>query len=52
MDFLEQEIVRGSGISWAICKSALLPGHLTTAALHHSVFYRLDAVAAQPESKH
>jgi len=42
---LKQETVSGSGISWAICKSA---------APHHSVFYRPDALpAAQPTaSKH
>jgi len=26
LDLLEQETVSGSGISWAICKSALTPG--------------------------
>ena len=29
LDLLEQEIVSGSGISWAICKSAPLPRHIT-----------------------
>jgi len=47
---LKQETVSGSGISWAICKSAspLAPDP------HHSVFYRPDALpAAQPTaSKH
>jgi len=44
LDLLAQEIVSGSGICWAICKSTS----------HHSVFYRLDALpAAQPTaSKH
>ena len=28
----------GSGISWAICKSALWPRHITTPASHHSLF--------------
>jgi len=53
LDLLEQEIVSGSGISWAICKSAPWPRHITTPA-HHFVFYRLDALpAAQPTvSKH
>ena len=49
---LKQEIVSGSGISWAICKSA--PWQITMPAPHHSVFYRPDALpAAQPTaSKH
>jgi len=40
--------------SWAICKSAPWPKHITTPASHYSVFYRLDALsAAQPTlSKH
>jgi len=36
--------VSGSGISWAICKSALRPRQITMPAPHHSVFYRLDAI--------
>jgi len=49
LDLLEQEIVSGSGISWAICKSAPRPRQITTPAHHHSVFYRPDALpAAQP----
>jgi len=41
--------VGGSGIHWAICKSALRSRQITTPAPHHSVFYRLDALpAAQP----
>jgi len=44
----------GSGISWAICKSAPRSRQITTPAPHHSVFYRPDALlAAQPTaSKH
>jgi len=44
----------GSGISWAICKSAPWPRHITTPASHHSIFYRSDALpATQPTaSKH
>ena len=39
----------GSGISWAICKSAPRSRQITTPAPHHSVFYRPDALpAAQP----
>ena len=52
---LKQETVSGSGISWAICKSAPRSRQTTTPAAHHSyVFYRPDALpAAQPTaSKH
>ena len=49
---LKQETVSGSGISWAVCKSA--PRQITTPATHHSVFNRMDALpAVQPTaSKH
>jgi len=52
--FLKQETVSGSGISWAICKSAPCSRQITTPAPHHSVFYRPDALpVAQPTvSKH
>ena len=51
---LKQETVSGSGISWAIYKSAPCSRQITMPAPHHSVFYRLDALpAAQPTaSKH
>ena len=51
---LKQETVSGSGISWAICKSAPHCRQITTPAPHCSVFYRPDALpAAQPTvSKH
>ena len=51
---LKQETVSGSGISWAVCKSAPRCRQITTPAPHHSVFHRLDALpAAQPTaSKH
>ena len=54
LDFTEAETVSGSGISWAICKSAPHSKQITTPASHHSVFYRPDALpAAQPTaSKH
>ena len=46
---LKQETVSGSGISWAMCKSAPRCRQTTTPAPHHSVFYRPDALpAAQP----
>ena len=52
--FLKQETVSGSGISWAICNSALRSRQITMPAPHHWVFYRPDALpAAQPTaSKH
>jgi len=37
---LKQETVSGSGISWAICKSAPQSRQTTMPATHHSVFYR------------
>ena len=51
---LKQETVSGSGICWAICKSAPRSRQITTPAPHHSVFYRPDALpATQPTaSKH
>ena len=46
---LKQETVSGSGISWAICKSAPRSRQTTTPAPQHSVFYTPDALpAAQP----
>ena len=53
-DYLDQEIVSGSGISWAICKSASRPRQISMLAPHHSVFYRSYALpATQPTvSKH
>ena len=46
--------MNGSGISWAICKSARCSRQLTMPAPHHSVFYRPEALpATQPTaSKH
>ena len=51
---LKRETVSGSGIRWAICKSAPRSRQITTPAPHRSVFYRPDAFpAAQPTaSKH
>jgi len=41
--------VSGSGISWAICRSAPRSRQITIPAPHHSVFYRPDALpATQP----
>ena len=51
---LKQETVSGSGISWAICKSAPRCRQITMPAPHRSVFYGPDALpATQPAtSKH
>ena len=51
---LKQETVSGSGISWAVCKSASRSRQITTPAPHRSVFYRPDALpVTQPTvSKH
>ena len=38
LDLLKQETVSGSGISWAICKSAPRSRQITTPAPHSSVF--------------
>ena len=35
---LKQETVSGSGINWAICKSAPRPRQITMPASHHTVF--------------
>jgi len=40
---VKKETVSGSGISWAICKSASSSREITMPAPHHSVFYRPDA---------
>jgi len=54
LDFTEAQTVSGSGISWAVCKSAPCSRQIATPAPHYSVFYRLDVLpAAQPSaSKH
>ena len=51
---LKQETVSGSGISWAICKSAPRSRQIIMPVPRHSVFYRPDALpATQPTaSKH
>jgi len=38
LDFLKQETVSGSRISWAICKSALYPKQITMPAPHYCLF--------------
>ena len=51
---LKQETVSGSGIHWAICRSAPRSTQITMPAPHCSVFYSPDALpATQPTvSKH
>ena len=39
LDLLKQETVSGSGISWAICKSAPRSRQIITPAPHYSVFF-------------
>ena len=46
---MKQETVSGSGISWAICKSAPCSRQITTPAPHHSVF--LQAGCTRPVKK-
>ena len=48
---LKQETVSGSGISWAICKSAPSFRQITMPTPHHSVFYRPDALPMPPNQQ-
>ena len=43
LDLLEQEIMSGNGISWAMCKSTPRLRQIIMPAPYHSVFYRPDA---------
>jgi len=43
---LKQETVGGSGISWAICKSAPHHRQIPMPAPHHSIFYRPEDLPA------
>jgi len=52
LDLLEQEILSGSGITWAICKYAPRPKQITMWAPHHSVSYRTDALPADHTHTH
>jgi len=47
LDLLEQEIVSGSGISCAICKSAPHPRQISMPASHHSVFLQAQPTASK-----
>ena len=50
---LKQETVSGSGISWAVCKSAPRSRQITTPAPHHSVFLQAGCPSCRPTvSKH
>jgi len=52
LDFLEQETVSNSGISWTIRKSAPRPRQITMPEPQHSVLYRPDALpATQPTAE-
>ena len=45
---LEQETVSGSGISWAICKSAPCSRQITTSVPHYSSFLRAGCPSCRP----
>jgi len=48
LDLLEQEIVSGSGNSWAMVKSAPWPRHITMPASHHSSFLQAGCHFCHP----
>ena len=45
---LKQETVSGSGISWAVCKSAPRSRQITMPAPHHSVFLQAGCPSCRP----
>jgi len=45
---LKQEAVSGSGISWAVCKSAPRSGQITMPAPHNLVFLQAGCPACRP----
>ena len=45
---LKQDTVSGSGISWAICKSAPRSRHITTPAPHQSSFLQAGCPSCRP----
>ena len=49
---LKQETVSGSGVSWAICKSAPCSRQITTPAPHHSVFFTGRMLFLPPNQQH
>ena len=48
---LKQETVRGSGISWDICKSAPRSRQITMPAPHHSVFLQAGCPSRKPNQQ-
>jgi len=48
LDSMEQETVSGSGISWAICKSAPCPRQISMPASHHSSFLQAGCPSCCP----
>jgi len=48
LDLLQQEIVTGSGISWAICKSVPRLRQITMPAPHYSVFLKAGCPSCRP----
>ena len=46
--FVKQETVSGSGISWAMCKSAPCSRQITMPAPHHSVFLEAGCPSCRP----
>ena len=48
---LKQEIVSGSGISWAICKSAPRSRQITMPAPHHLVFLQAGCPSCRPTNR-
>jgi len=45
---MKQQTVSGSGISWAVCKSAPRSRQITTPAPHHSVFLQARCPSCRP----
>ena len=45
---LKQETVSGTGISWAVCKSAPRSRQITTPAPHHSLFLQAGCPSCRP----
>ena len=48
LDFTEQETVSGSGISWAMCKSASRSRQITMPVPHHSSFLQAGCPSSRP----
>ena len=50
LDFTEQETVSGSGISWAICKSAPCSRQITMPAPHHQLGHMQVCTSLQTDN--